>query len=169
MKKIVTLILCVAMLCTMSISAFAAIDAIGGSEDGEVKATYQVSTGDEVYNVELSWGTMEFTYTVDRNWNTTTHTWDPAETGTWAPAAVGANVITITNHSSAAITASGTFASLDGFDVTGTVSAAVTLDAANGETVDTDTLTLTLDGSIAETVNTSTKVGTVTVTIGATA
>ena len=68
MKKLFTILLAVAMLASMSVTAFAADDTVttdGGSKDISVNAKYVdgVSTP-EVISADIEWGAMEFTYSV---------------------------------------------------------------------------------------------------------
>ena len=68
MKKLFTILLAVAMLASMSVTAFAADDTVttdGGSKDISVNAKYVdgVFTPD-VISADIEWGAMEFTYSV---------------------------------------------------------------------------------------------------------
>lgn len=176
MKKIITLTLCVAMLCMMSLSAFAgtieSITSGSNTETGDVKAQYVLADGTATYSVDIEWGSMAFTYTVPQIWDEEHHEWDPdTDHAEWAPVAVGegqtaANAIIVTNHSSTEINASVSFAAEEAYN---TVTGSFGEEGANSadlDTADAHTFYLTLGGSIANTVTTSTKVGTVTVTIG---
>ena len=66
MKKILTLMLSLALLCVMAVPAMAAdtIDRKGGSTSADVKGTYVPGSGTAtVYSVDIAWGSLEFTYT----------------------------------------------------------------------------------------------------------
>ena len=178
MKKIITLTLCVAMLCMMSLSAFAGtITSIteNNTDSGNVMAQYVLAGGTPTYSVDIEWGSMAFTYTVPQVWDEENHEWDPdTANAEWAPVAVeegetAANAIIVTNHSSTSINASVSFAAEEAYN---TVTGSFGEEGANSANLNTaaeHTFELTLGGSIANTVTTSTKVGTVTVTIGAAA
>ena len=176
MKKILTLILCVAMLCTMSISAFAGTKTVGtGTTDlGDVSAKYVLQDGTATYSVDIEWGSMAFTYTVPLIWDAEGHDWIPdpdVKNASWAPVAAAegetaTNEIIVTNNSSAAITANVSFEAEDAYNtVTGSFGEEGA-DEAELDTAASHTFTLTLDGTLAKEATTSTKVGTVTVTIG---
>ncbi|MBR5572471.1 MAG: hypothetical protein IKV99_07520 [Oscillospiraceae bacterium] len=59
-----------------------------------------------IYSVDITWGSMEFTYTAasEGTWNPATHQFDNAVPRQWSHAN-DANKITVTNHSNAPITA----------------------------------------------------------------
>ena len=59
-----------------------------------------------IYSVDITWGSMEFTYTAasEGTWNPATHQFDNIVPGKWSHAD-DANKITVTNHSNAPITA----------------------------------------------------------------
>ena len=177
MKKLITVILAAAMLCTMSLTAFAATVTTGtGSDSADVKGTYQAGTpGSTVYRVDISWGAMEFTYTDGAAgvWDPETHAYGTAGSGSWSSTT---NAVTVTNHSNAAVTAtlsyapeasysaiSGSFAETSGTANDGIL----TLATAEGTTAanpPSATATLNLTGALASG-TTNTKIGTVTVTL----
>lgn len=75
-----------------------------------VTATYQeIGNTDTVYSVDIIWGSMNFTYEVQKgSWNPKTHSYDTSSSGTWADPISGANSLNsnqleITNHSNAAV------------------------------------------------------------------
>ena len=165
MKKIFAILLTVAMLATMSVTAFAAVtDGGTGDYEIDISANYQPgAASDEVISVDIAWGEMEFTYhgAAEGQWNPSTHDWDGGAEARWE--ATG-NTISVTNHSNAAIKA--TFAyNAAVTTVTGSFSHnTLELPTAVGTTKDaapSSVTTLTLGGTLAE----SGKVGTVTVTI----
>lgn len=85
----------------------------------EVTATYvQGSSSDIIYSVDVTWGSMEFTYTspAQGTWNPETHGYVGAEeTGRWTYSD-GANVVTVTNHSNTAVAAELTYTSAEGYE-----------------------------------------------------
>lgn len=69
-----------------------------------VLGTYQGAAADTVYQVDITWGSMEFTY-IDGGkgtWNPITHSYEGQSQGTWS-CEDGANVITVSNSSNAAV------------------------------------------------------------------
>ena len=171
MKKLLLIVLTIALVVPMSIPALAAVDTDGGKQDIDVNAKYVDSVNTPVvYSVDVAWGAMEFTYTVSgtRTWNAEKHEYDASTGGAWA--ATG-NEIAVTNHSNTGIKADFTYEKEAGFDaVTGSFSqGSFPLPSAEGKTTDDAALTgktaLTLDGTLASDKTDLTKVGTVTVTI----
>ena len=79
MRKIVSLLLTLLLFISMRTAATAAtITAVPGSDSMDVMATYEPGgTSEIIYSVDISWGSMEFTYT-----SATEGTWDP-ETHTY--------------------------------------------------------------------------------------
>lgn len=99
MKKATSFVLTMVMVLSLGCTAFAT-EVNNGAKD--VTATYHPgSTSDTIYNVDVSWGSMEFTYTAPAQgtWNPETHNYDnPGITGTWT-CDTDANKISVTNHS----------------------------------------------------------------------
>lgn len=88
----------------------------GGSHN--VTAEYQPgATGSPVYSVDITWGTLQFTYTDSPKgtWNPNTHQYDKAEEAKWSCAS-GDNVITITNHSNVSVTATASYTPASGYE-----------------------------------------------------
>lgn len=121
MKKILSIILTVAMLMSLSVAAFAA-DINSGGESGEsggqsggdytlgVSGVYVGgASASETISVDISWQSMQFTYTVASNgtWNPATHLYEGATQGGWS---TNQSTITLTNHSNVDIGATFTFA-----------------------------------------------------------
>jgi len=160
------------LVLAMSVNAFAAeLDAQGESQDIDVKASYTTSaTTPTVYSVDITWGAMEFTYSVGgtKDWNPADHSYSDNTTATWT---ASGNTVTVTNHSNDEVTASFAFAAKAGFEtVTGSFDkASATLPSAEGKAVDATelaaTATLTLAGTLAAETAANTTVGTITVTI----
>ena len=172
MKKTVFILLTLALVLTMSTTAFAAtIESNSGSSDIDVNAKYV----DDVsvltrYSVDVTWGAMEFTYTVSgtKFWDPKTHTYTTSTQPVWT---ANGNTITVTNHSNTDITASFAFSALAAYNtVTGSFSnTSLTLPTAEGKAVNDAVLTgktsLTLGGTLASDITVFTNVGTVIVTI----
>jgi len=169
MKKIMSLILALALMMSLAIPAFAATNE-GGDTSIDVKAQYNggATTPDKI-NVNVAWGAMEFTYNVGgtQDWDATNHKYVNNVTQNWT--ATG-NTVTITNHSNVGIKADLSFAADAAYNtVTGKFDkATITLVTAVGTEVNAapaDTATLTLEGTLADTVTALTKIGTITVKI----
>lgn len=175
MKKVLTIILTLAMLSMTSVTAFAAspITANGGSDSADVKGTYVAGgTATTVYSVDITWGSMDFTYTdaSQGTWNPQTHQYDDAAPAKWSCEA-DANKIEVTNHSNDAVIAQFSYASESGYsEINGAFSKnTLNLDTAVGtEVLDapSDSVTLSLTGELSSDASASTKIGSVTVTLG---
>ena len=175
MKKVLTIILSLALLSMASVTAFAAspITTNGGSDSAEVKGTYVAGgTATTVYSVDITWGSMEFTYTdaSQGTWNPQTHQYDDIVAANWSCAA-DANKIEVTNHSNAAVNAQFSYASESGYsEINGTFSKnTLDLGSAVGTEVSnapSGSVTLSLTGELSSDTSASTKIGTVTVTLG---
>lgn len=176
MKKVLALILAVALILALSVTAFAAtITTNGGTDSAPVYATY-VSGGEEkiVYSVDISWGDMTFTYTDASvgEWDGSSHSYTDETEATWAVSTSGANEITVKNHSNTAIIAALTYTPGEDYkDVTGSFdSAKLSLATAVGTEVNaapSATAALTLSGALDDSVSEKTQVGSVVVTITA--
>ena len=172
MKKLVirTLILSVLMVAMLALSAFGAFAALPAPSTNPVTGTYVPgATAATVYAVDVTFGSMEFTYTAASQGE-----WDPDDldyTGATAAAwtcAENANKVTVANRSNTAVAVAVTYAAATGFEgITGTVAnGTFTLASAVGKTaatLDSKAATLTLAGDLAA----SATIGTLTVTITA--
>lgn len=158
-----------------SVCAASPITQIGGTDTNDVKATYATkSKAQTVYSVDIVWGNMEYTYTIDSEgtWNPSTHEYDEAsETGRWScDDGADADEVKVTNHSNAAVKAAFTYeAQSDYQSINGSFDKEdVTLETAEDTEVSeapTDTATLSLNGALKKNVTTPTKIGTATVTL----
>lgn len=172
MKKFLTLFLAVVTALAMSTTAFAVtMDNTSAPQEIDVNAKYVdgVSAPD-IYSVDVSWGAMEFTYTVSgtKTWDPSTHEYEVSTVGEWSESG---NTVTVTNHSNDGVTVTFDFEALDAYStVSGAFSKGVAaLPSAEGMALDAAELTasteLTLSGTLSDSVTALTKVGTVTVTI----
>ena len=172
MKKFVFILLTLALVLVMSTTAFAeTIENNPGSQDIDVSAKYVDSVSAPTkYSVDVTWGAMEFTYTVSgtKTWDPETHTYTTSTQPAWT---ASGNTITVTNHSNTDITASFAFSALTAYNtVTGSLSStSLMLPTAEGKAVNDAVLTgktsLTLGGTLASDITVFTNVGTVIVTI----
>ena len=102
MKRIITLLMVLAMVMSLSITALASD--LGESKD--VTAKYEKNESEQpIYNVDLNWGNLTFTYTetVEKVWNPDTHTYDTTTTGSWDKTE---STVTVTNHSNVSVAVS---------------------------------------------------------------
>ena len=172
MKKFVSIFLTLALFLAMNTTAFAAtIESSPDSQDIDVNAKYVGGVSVPTrYSVNLTWGAMEFTYTVSgtKTWDPESHTYTTSTQPVWT---ASGNTITVTNHSNTDITASFAFSALTAYNtVTGSFSSAsLTLPTAEGKAVNDAVLTgqtsFTLGGTLASDITDFTNVGTVIVTI----
>ena len=177
MKKKTALVLTLAMVFSLApLSAYAdTIDRVNGIATHDVKATYvdgsSGGAGGTVYNVDIAWGDMAFTYTAAAGiWNPANHTYTGAEGGAWAVDKEGGNTITVTNHSNTDVTAAFSYAPAEGFTgISGSFdNAQLDLRTAVGTAVDeapNGTAALSLSGALGSTTAANTKIGTITVTL----
>ena len=180
MKKKTALVLTLAMVFSLApLSAYAdTIDRVGGTASHNVTATYVDGSsggaggaGTKVYNVDITWGDMAFTYTAEAGiWDPTNHTYTGAEGGAWAVDKEGGNTITVTNHSNADVTAVFNYAAASGFEgISGTFdNTSLALESAVGTAVaeaPKGTASLTLGGALDSATADNTKIGTITVTL----
>jgi len=136
-----------------------------------VKGTYVEGSGAvDTYSVEVTFGSMQFTYRdFDKAWDTSNHVeTNVAGTARWY-CDTDANKITVTNHSNVAVTATLSYDATNN-DVSGSFGNNSTLNLATAfgttyEQAPTASAYLTLSGTYSGAEDTFVKVGTVTVTI----
>lgn len=176
MKKALAILLTLALMCAgltvfAESSGSATVSSPGETAEIDVQGKYAASAPPAtVYHVEVSWGSMEFTYNAatQGSWNPSTHSYGEGSEASWT-CDTDANVITVKNHSNAGITASFDFEAVEDFNVEGVFSDdSLTLDTAEGKDLGdtpTGTTALTISGGLDSGVTVFTKIGTVTVTI----
>ena len=174
MKQIFTLALTFLLIFSLvTVTAFATndkIEATGGTATKAVTASYHSGAGGgTVYSVDITWGSMEFTYSEGPSptWDPETHTSGQGGTGGWSNSG---NTVTVTNHSNTAVTARLIYTSETGYEgISGSFDkSTMNLETAEGKTFENaskDTAALTLSGTLDNSVITSTTIGTITVTI----
>ncbi|MGN0498356.1 MAG: hypothetical protein ACI4F6_04790 [Acutalibacteraceae bacterium] len=118
MKKLFATLLAVAMLASVSVTAFAA-ETNNGTQDTEITVNGSFvsgTAGSSVISVDIAWDAMDFTYTAasQGTWNPATHAYDGQTAGGWSD---NTPAITVTNHSNVAVNATLGFTA----DVTGVV------------------------------------------------
>ena len=116
MKKLFATLLAVAMLASVSVTAFAA-ETNYGTQDTEITVDGSYvsgAAGSSVISVDIEWEDMNFTYsaTSEGTWDPATHTYVGAGAGGWSD---NTPAITVTNHSNVAVNATlGFTADVDG-------------------------------------------------------
>lgn len=107
-----------------------------------VTATYQeIGNTDTVYSVDIIWGSMNFTYQVQKgSWDPETHSYSTSSSGTWADPVTGdnnlkSNQLKITNHSNAAVAFSIEYTPNDSYS---NISALFSFDGSKGDPSITD-------------------------------
>ena len=176
MKKILSIVLAIAMIATLGINAFAAnVTTVPGSETGDVVVKIDGTSADnlaKVYSVDIEWDSLDFTYTFDstdeNTWDPSTHTYTEANDGTTNWDKTTANIKVI-NHSNEAV---GVAASIDNATLNGVTTtlsnASFDLDTGVGltyDTADSDTIGVAIAG--VPTVEDDFTIGTITVEISA--
>ena len=172
MKKFLALALALVMICALSVTCFAAepvrIDNDEVTEaEATVKATYvPPQTSGEVFGVDVTFGSMEFTYTDTKQgtWNPDGHNYTGSASAAWS-CADGADEVTVTNHSNVDITVTVAYEGAAGGKFGANATTTFNLETAVGKELnaaDKETVTLTLTEAINATNN---SLGTVTVTV----
>ena len=105
MKKLFATLLAVAMLASVSVTAFAETN--NGTQDTEITVNGSFvsgTAGSSVISVDIEWEAMDFTYSAasQGTWNPATHAYDGATAGGWSD---NTPAITVTNHSNVAVNA----------------------------------------------------------------
>ena len=171
MKKILSLVLALALVMSLGVTAFAA--EINGDNSKDVTANYQAGeTSQKVYLVDIIWGSMEFTYTdaSEGTWDPETHTYTGTAEAAWS-CTEGANKVEVTNHSNAEVTVELSNSNvIDGVTLIWDKTSLTLPTADNGQGENgsglptTDSALLTVTGAITESEEKVT-LGTVTVTL----
>ena len=182
-KKVLAVVLALVMALALSVTAFATAGENKGRklEDAPTKidvtgAYSGEGTPIDVYSVDISWGSMEFTYqtTGDKTWDPTKHEYNFTEGDGWV-FEDGADVVTVVNHSNAAVKVDFSFEKDNEpykGPYTGTMSnESETLDPAVEntalETAPSTTSKLQLTGKLNAVQTESTKLGQITVSLSA--
>lgn len=170
MKKIISVIVTLVLVLSMSITAFAAENSTH-TVTGTYAASGEAAT---VYNVEIAWGSMEFTYEVPADiWDGESHSYQSGGAAQWTYAE-GANHVTVTNRSNAAVNvAVTTDTASSGITASVTNSSFQLGSAAEGATTEVSgnatngVASITLSGELTNKKADKSVIGSVTVTITA--
>ncbi len=176
MKKMKYRIAAASMLLALAshalvLAAESTITSVPDTTNIDVQARYQGSSEEvTVYQIDVSWGDMQFTYseTGASTWNPATHEYEEAAQGSWS---AQGNTITVINHSNAAVTAQLSFQAASGYEgISGSFSqSTLELATAVGTAVadaPSAVSELTLSGALAESVTDFSTIGQITVSIG---
>ena len=154
MKQILSTLLAIAMLFSLSLSAFSA--SVPEGDESNIKVSYSQGETDPdiIYSVQITWGSLEFNYEsgLVKTWNPNTLKYEiTPQAGispAWTPVTAGGDQITVINHSNTAINASVSYTKNAQNGVDGTVqNGTLRLPTAVGTDIDnppTATATLTL-------------------------
>lgn len=168
MKKLISLSLAIVLILAFSITAYATQTGVAqGSYNANVTGTYVASaTGsDKIFNVDISWSDMSFTYHAEQKpvWDTENHKYSESISAYWE----GSGVITITNHSNVSIRAIPTYAKNTGYESASVAFSSNKLNiptAAYYNQAVTRSITVTPTGSL-PVMKESATIGSITVTI----
>lgn len=170
MKKLFAILMAAALLCTMSVTAFAATVDTTGNTSADLTVKYAEGSKVDAYAATIEWGSMEFTYTAAaQEWDTEELKWVATNTASWG----NAGTVKITNRSSQDITAKfGFTAEADAKGVTGITVNGAAIDAngytigdATSGTATTATYSILPTGEYTGTNTDAVKVGTITITL----
>lgn len=167
MKKFAVVALALMLMATQLVLASA--EGLGNRTQ-DVKAKYSGGAAEpEVYSVDVTWGKMEFTYSVGgtRTWNPATHLYDENVTAGWTE---DGNGITVVNHSNAEVNFAFTAQAAAGFEaitLNFDTSRAMLASAVNTTyaAAPAHTITVTPSGALTEDTTAGTVIGTITVTL----
>ena len=167
MKKLISLILALALVMSMSAVVFAEDQTNVGVGDytADVTGTYVAgTTGGTIFSVDIAWAGMSFTYHAEQQpvWNVETHTYSEVVAAYWE----GEGTITVTNHSNAKISATPTYTKNTGFESANMTFSTAKLLVASAESgsAQTGTITVTPSGSLPANTE-DTTIGTITIAI----
>lgn len=167
MKKLISLILALALVMSMSAVVFAEdqTNVSVGDYTADVTGTYVAgTTGGTIFSVDIAWAGMSFTYHAEQQpvWNVETHTYSEVVAAYWE----GEGTITVTNHSNAKISATPTYTKNTGFESANMTFSTAKLLVASAESgsAQTGTITVTPSGSLPANTE-DTTIGTITIAI----
>lgn len=172
MKKVMTAALTLGLTISMGNTVFASEqDPTPLNNTADIKVSYNEgnSTTENVYSVDVEWGSLEYTYDSGESqiWNPETLKYEIRKGAPKWTCSEGADKITVKNHSNVAVMVFFDYGKTNA-DVTGSFSKKnVTLDApVEGNTnAPSETVTLTLTGTLSGNPDEKMPVGTATVSI----
>ena len=175
MKKLAAAALTLTMALAMSTPVHATIitDVTRLNDSTQIYATYEegVTTTDTVYNVDVEWGSLEYTYhpAATETWNPNTLKYEISTGKPYWDCEKDANKIKVVNNSNTEITAKLIYVAGNNSGVSGSFDKAqIGLKSAEGtarEDSPNDAAYLSLSGALTETATELTTVGNVNVTI----
>lgn len=167
MRKALSIVLALAMIMSLSITALASETGVSVGDYGtDVTGTYVEGTTSSgtVFSVDITWTGMSFTYYAEKApvWNANDHTYSAAEPARWE----GSGTITVTNHSNARISATPAYSAVTGYEAAKMTFSTASLKVSSAELAaeQSGTITVTPSGSLPANTK-DTKIGTITVTI----
>lgn len=112
-----------------------------GEKTGDVTVTHTKKESGTVYSVDLSWGSMNFTYNEQtvKNWDPEALSYDEEVVSREWSCDEGANVLTVTNHSNAAVDVDIAYTPSAEMNIGGTVTYDEDFGGTLATAVDTDT------------------------------
>ena len=120
-KKIIAALMCTALALSAGNTVLAETVTGDGSSSTstDVTGTYQAGTPSTVYSVNITWGSMAFTYQdKERQWNPQSQQYEDKTQAYWTCTS-GANKVEVENRSNAAVDAKLSFTQESGTDYTG--------------------------------------------------
>ena len=168
MKKLISLILALALVMSMSAVVFAEdqTNVSVGDYTADVTGTYvEGTTGGTIFSVDIAWSNLSFTYHAEQQpvWDVNTHTYSQTKAAYWE----GEGTITVTNHSNAKISAAPTYNKGTGYESVNMTFSTTELklaSAADTNAAVVGTITVTPSGSLPANTEGAT-IGSITVTI----
>lgn len=117
MKKLISMLLCIALLASFGAVVSAEETGVGtGDYTIDVNGTYVAGTegNGKVFCVDIEWTEMSFTYHAEKApvWNTADHSYSEAVPAYWE----GTATITVTNHSNAKVKATPAYEASEGYE-----------------------------------------------------
>ena len=136
MRRLIGLLVCISLLAWNSMVAYAEENSPSptimngtGSKSQDVMGVFDTNGIATVYTVNITWGNLTFEYSpgTGAKWNSVSHTYDGGTGAGWNPVVADGGVVTVENHSNAAVTVTMAFAQKDsgGNDIANVIGGAV--------------------------------------------